>query len=281
MYTFALINTKGGVGKSALAYLFARRFGHLQYRTVAIDCDSQMTLTCRLDTAESNREDVEASLGNLLVYRSGDVHPTKQPVTDPLDLVVSTPDGLIDVIRCDGMLDYECKLAEAAPRGSKKMLKEEVVDKIGDNYDIAVIDCAGKSGWMTDNVRNAADFFIVPVLAEDDSIAVAKNTVDALSQLCKLDGVDPADRIAVLLNQYNPQIAKQRQKRQKLEEVFGPLLLEEKINLRGGPMSKSNDERIDIWDLAEKSKSSKNATKDFRKEVDAVVLSLIDRLGLR
>lgn len=276
-----VINQKGGAGKSTVAILLSRKFGHLGYKVLAIDADSQMSLSCGLDVVPSMDVDIEASLGNYLRTRAGaDNGSRKRQVFDLSETIVGTPDGLVDVIPSDGHFDAEAVEAEHGPRGSKFLFRDEVVAKIDSSYDVVFVDGAGKSGWVTASVMNACDFFIVPTGFSEKDEGPARNTVEALSLLCKLDGVDPEDRIGVLLNDVTPSTKIGRAKLPIYQELFGPLLFESRIHHRTAPLEDSEVYRQDIWDRADANPKAARSNKLLREEFDAVATELIERIDL-
>lgn len=152
MLTIAVINSKGGVGKTTLAANLAAILADLGLRVLAVDADVQPTLSSYYDLSAP-----PAPGGLTKLFASGELSSDliSHTVIDNLDIVLSddpnielpnwilnTPDGI-----------YRLRFA------IKEIAQLEL-------YDVVIIDSQGALGPMLDAVTLAADILLTPAPPE-------------------------------------------------------------------------------------------------------------------
>lgn len=146
MKTIALYNIKGGVGKSAGAVNLAYFAAASGLRTVVWDLDSQAASSWYL------HGDGQATKAKSVL--SGDT---------PLGrLVRPTPYEKLSVIPAEfsyRYFDILLKKVEPPREAFKRLLKP-----FSEQYSLAVLDCPPALSHLADNVFNAADLILVPVV---------------------------------------------------------------------------------------------------------------------
>lgn len=152
----AIMNEKGGVGKSAtattLAYLLAKR-GH---KTALIDFDGQGHSSIIFGVKNTNK--LEVTINTLLRRLIED-----EPLPELESYILKTECG-VDVIPSNSQLfTLERNLCNVDFR--ERMLSQ-YVDTIKDNYEYIIIDCMPQMGTPMINVMMCADSIIVPTQAE-------------------------------------------------------------------------------------------------------------------
>ena len=152
----AIMNEKGGVGKSAtattLAYLLATR-GH---KTALIDFDGQGHSSIIFGVKNTNR--LEVTINTLLRRLIED-----EPLPEPDSYILKTKSG-VEVIPSNSQLfTLERNLCNVDFR--ERMLSR-YVDTIKDSYKYIIIDCMPQMGTPMINVMMCADSIIVPTQAE-------------------------------------------------------------------------------------------------------------------
>ncbi len=152
----ALLNEKGGVGKSAtataLAYLLAKR----GRRTALIDFDGQGHSSIIFGVKNTNK--LEITINTLLRKIIED-----EPLPDPKSYILKTGCG-VDVIPSNSQLfTLERNLCGVDFR---ERILSRYVDTIKGRYQYIIIDCMPQMGTPMINVMMCADSIIVPTQAE-------------------------------------------------------------------------------------------------------------------
>lgn len=182
MKTIAIINQKGGVGKSTTAFTLASGLKNKGYKTLCIDMDAQGNLSY---TANAN--DDLLTIYDLLA-EDADINQAIQH-TKNFDLIASSKalsgaDGFITDI------------------GKEYKLKE-ILESVKNNYDYIIIDTPPALGILTVNALTACDSVIIPAQADIYSlqgIEQLSKTIQPIKKYCndklKIDGI--------LLTRYSP-----------------------------------------------------------------------------
>lgn len=182
MKTIAIINQKGGVGKSTTAFTLASGLKNKGYKTLCIDMDAQGNLSY---TADAN--DDLLTIYDLLA-EDANINQAIQH-TKNFDLIASSKalsgaDGFITDI------------------GKEYKLKE-ILESVKNDYDYIIIDTPPALGILTVNALTACDSVIIPAQADIYSlqgIEQLSKTIQPIKKYCndklKIDGI--------LLTRYSP-----------------------------------------------------------------------------
>ncbi|GII19949.1 ParA family protein [Planomonospora parontospora] len=160
MFTLAVLNQKGGVGKTATTMNLAGALAELGYRVVMIDLDPQGHLTEACGMPEATRP---AALYDVLLADSGAVTPEAVAA-----LVVPWRDGIDIVPTSVEMFMLERQLYQHRGMEWRLQLVTERLAGLG-VYDVCLIDCPPSLGALTDNALVASRRVLIPVQAEDST----------------------------------------------------------------------------------------------------------------
>lgn len=151
--TIAIVNQKGGCGKTTTAINLAAIYAKRGLKTLLVDMDPQSHCAAGLGVPE---ERIEYSIGDALLAdheKQFDPEKLRWEVTRNLDLAPST-----------------MRLAALeAPGGGLHGLKdkdrrlESLLRCVSDQYDLCLIDCAPTIGLLTFNAMRAARETLIPV----------------------------------------------------------------------------------------------------------------------
>ena len=182
MKTIAVINQKGGVGKTTTALALGSGLAGRGRKVLYVDLDPQGNLGYAL-TADPGRS------GAMELLTGADPGGTVQPVPGGAAVVAASP----ALAGADAVL---------TATGKEYRLREGLA-ALARDYDYAVIDTPPALGVLTVNALTAADGAVVPAQADVFSlqgIGQLSRTVEAVRQYC-----NPALKIlGIVLTRHNP-----------------------------------------------------------------------------
>ncbi len=151
MRTIAVVNQKGGCGKTTVSINLASALAAAGQSVLLVDMDPQSHCAVGLAVPE---EQIEQSIYDVLISRSRN-EPIKLTeilwqISDGLELAPASIDLSAFEQQMAGITDRECCLREA-------------LIEVKDSYDYTIIDCPPAVGILTFNALRAATDVIVPV----------------------------------------------------------------------------------------------------------------------
>lgn len=156
--TIAMLNRKGGCGKTSTCHHLAGAFAKDGRRVLLVDMDPQASLTQGLFgpqiTEGLNPRETVAGLFN------NEFDP------DPIDLIRPTAFERITIVPGSNDLD-EYNIPRPQETGEIQLTLREFLREARDLYDIALIDCPPNLSLCSWTALLAADSVVVPVQAED------------------------------------------------------------------------------------------------------------------
>lgn len=146
---FAVVNQKGGVGKTTTTVSLGAALAARGQRTLIIDADPQANAT----TALGQRQSEAGGLYEALVEERS------------LDTAIIGTDvlGLWLVPTTPNLAGAEVELVSAMAR---EFRMKRILDPLRERFDIILIDCPPSLGLLTVNALSAADEVIIPVQCE-------------------------------------------------------------------------------------------------------------------
>jgi len=146
----AVVNQKGGVGKTTTAVNLAACLAILEHKTLLIDADPQANATIAVGVEE---KDVEFCIYDTLMgnqYLSDIIKQTDTPNLDVIPSHIDLVGAEIEMVSIDRR---EYRLRDA-------------LQSFKNEYEFIIIDCAPSLGLITVNAMVAADSIIIPVQCE-------------------------------------------------------------------------------------------------------------------
>lgn len=151
--TIAVSNLKGGVGKTMTAASLGTGLARQGKRVLCLDADTQHSLTISLGIKEP--EKLTVTLSSMMTNIINDTD------FDPLGGIVRHQDG-VDLLPSNNTL-AGLEIALAGLIGRETILRQ-YIDKVKEQYDYIIVDCAPSLDLMSINALAAADSVIIPLV---------------------------------------------------------------------------------------------------------------------
>ena len=156
--TVAMLNRKGGCGKTSTCHHLAGAFAREGRRVLLVDMDPQASLTQGLFGPQAT-EDLPARSTVVGLFDDA-----SDP--DPDDLVRPTAfEGIRIVPGSNGLDDYNVPRPQET--GQVQLALRRFLKEVRGDFDVALIDCPPNLSLCSWAALLAADFVVVPVQAED------------------------------------------------------------------------------------------------------------------
>ena len=187
MRTIAIVNQKGGCGKTTTTVNLAGSLAAEGLRVLVVDMDPQAHATLALGI---DPEELDENLYEVLAEPTGSQH-FEQVVQVCSEGIHVAPSGIV-------LSALEQKLAAERADARTERLQAALAG-VADRYDYALIDCPPNIGVLTFNALRAASEVIVPLETSYFAIHGVHKVLETIALLSERTGHDTSVRILATL----------------------------------------------------------------------------------
>jgi chromosome partitioning protein len=216
MRTIAIVNQKGGCGKTTISINLANALSELSKKTLLVDMDPQSHCAVGLAVPE---EQIEQSIYDVLISKSRN-EPVRLAeilwqINDNLELAPSTIDLSAFEQQMNGIADRECCL-------------KNILNDNKNSFDYVIIDCPPAVSLLTFNALRAATDIVVPVETGYFSLHGLSKQLETLSILC--ERCSQQVNVKVLASMYDIRTKMAREILGELRSLFGDKMYSTIVN---------------------------------------------------
>jgi chromosome partitioning protein len=200
----AVINQKGGVGKSTTVINLAASLGEMGYKCLAVDFDPQGNTTSGLGI---EKNELEACVYNAITE--------DLPMRSLVMPTVATHVYLVPATM--QLAGAEIELVSVMAR--ENVLKDALSDVVSE-FDFVFIDCPPSLGLLTINALVAADSLLIPIQCEYYALEGVSKLIESMRMVKRR--LNPTLSIfGVLLTMYDTRTTLSRQVAEEVRNYFG------------------------------------------------------------
>ncbi|ARR51698.1 ParA family protein (plasmid) [Photobacterium damselae subsp. damselae] len=189
MKVIAIINQKGGVGKTTTAINLSAQYAKEGKRTLVIDLDPQGNLSTVLSGGEFEFATTVAD-----VFESAKKHP----IISAIIPAIAAGNPVTNLSLCPADIRLSRVIEQSLTKIHRERILLKQLETIRDDYDLVILDCPPNLSLTSVNAMMAADLFLIPVDGGSFSLNGLADLLDALEEVKETDDVN----FAVFRNEY-------------------------------------------------------------------------------
>jgi len=206
----AMVNQKGGVGKTTSSINLAAALSEYGRRVLMVDFDPQGALSAGLG---ANPHELETTVYNVMLEKDVTVG----------DALISTHIPGVDLLPAN--IDLSAAEVQLVTEVGREQVLARALRTVRDDYDVIIVDCQPSLGLLTVNALTAAHGVIIPLVAEFfalRAVALLKDTIEKVQ-----DRINPDLEIdGVLVTMVDLRTTHSKEVIQRIVEAFGEKVFE-------------------------------------------------------
>lgn len=204
---FAVVNQKGGVGKSTTSVNLSAALADLGLKILLVDLDPQGNATSGFGLNKNERE--------LCVYDALLGETELAAIIEPVAV-----EGVFVVPSTIQLAGAEIELVSAMSRETRL---KAVLDPVADEFDAVIIDCPPSLGLLTINALTATDSLIIPIQCEYYALEGLSKLLDSI-RLVKTHLNPQLDIFGVVMTMYDSRTKLSNQVVEEVGDFFPELV---------------------------------------------------------
>ncbi|WOD42726.1 ParA family protein [Hwangdonia lutea] len=205
----AIANQKGGVGKTTTSINLAASLGVLEKKVLLIDADPQANATSGIGI---DVETVEIGTYQLLEHSNSAREAIVKTETPNLDIIPAH----IDLVAIE---------IELVDKDAREYMLKNAINKIKNDYDYILIDCAPSLGLLTLNALTAADAVIIPIQCEYFALEGLGKLLNTIKSVQKIHNPE-LDIEGLLLTMYDSRLRLSNQVVEEVQKHFNNMVFQ-------------------------------------------------------
>lgn len=199
----AVVNQKGGVGKTTTTVNLIAALGEKKQKALLVDIDPQANATSGLGV---DKRETEVTTYDVLIGSA-----------KPADIVLHTAFEGVDLMPSGiALAGAEVEMVELPRREGR--LKAALAE-MRDQYDYILIDCPPSLGLLTLNALCAADTLLVPIQCEYYALEGLSQLMTTVRQVKRLYN-EPLELEGVVMTMYDKRLNLTRQVTREVEKYY-------------------------------------------------------------
>lgn len=203
----AIANQKGGVGKTTTSVNLAASLGVLEKKVLLIDADPQANASSGLGI---DVENVEIGTYQILEHSN-----------TPEEAIVKSTSPNVDIIPAH--IDLVAIEIELVDKENREYMLKQALEKIKENYDYILIDCAPSLGLLTLNALTAADSVLIPIQCEYFALEGLGKLLNTIKSVQKIHNAN-LDIEGLLLTMYDSRLRLSNQVVEEVQKHFNEMV---------------------------------------------------------